>query len=180
MLLSRDDCLKRYGSDYLTAKQVAAGNLFQLERGIWSDLQYVPEQAIVSFKYPKAILTMLSAFYHYGLTDVIPEICDLATDRDAAKIKDRRVHQIFIPREFLEVGAETDERQGYQLRIYNRERMLIELLRFKHRMPYDYYKEILTNYRQIITELQIWRIQEYAAAFPKSGLISRALAEEVF
>lgn len=179
MLLSRDDCLKRYGSDYLTAKQVAAGNLFQLERGIWSDLQYVPEQAIVSFKYPKAILTMLSAFYHYGLTDVIPEICDLATDRDAAKIKDRRVHQIFIPREFLEVGAETDERQGYQLRIYNRERMLIELLRNKPSLPYDLYKEILLNYRKILPQLNIQRIQDYALVSPKSNVVVNALQTEV-
>lgn len=29
----------------------------------------------------------------HGLTDVIPDAYDLATDRDAAKIKDRQVHQ---------------------------------------------------------------------------------------
>lgn len=31
------------------------------------------------------------AFYFYGLTDVIPNGCDLATKRDAAKITDKRV-----------------------------------------------------------------------------------------
>ena len=57
--------------------------------------------------------------------------------------------------------------------------MLIELLRKKNSMPYDLYKEIIMNYREIIGNLQILRIQEYAAIFPKSKLISKALDEEV-
>ena len=46
-------------------------------------------------------------------------------------------------------------------------------------MPYDLYKEILVHYREIIGNLEIWRIQEYAAVFPKSKMISKALDEEV-
>ena len=44
----------------------------------------------------------------------------------------------------------------------------------------DLYKEIIGNYRKIIEELQIWRIQEYADIFPKSKMIKKALEEEVF
>ena len=68
---------------------------------------------------------------------------------------------------------------GVQVRIYDKERMLIELLRKKNSMPYDLYKEIIMNYREIIGNLQILRIQEYASIFPKSKLISKALDEEV-
>jgi hypothetical protein len=57
--------------------------------------------------------------------------------------------------------------------------MLIELLRNKNSMPYDLYKEIIMNYREIINDLEIWRIQEYASVFPKSKMISKALDEEV-
>ncbi|MBO4395226.1 MAG: hypothetical protein J5819_02630 [Eubacterium sp.] len=57
--------------------------------------------------------------------------------------------------------------------------MLIELLRGKNSMPYDLYKEILLNYREIINDLDIRRIQEYASVFPKSKMISKALDEEV-
>ncbi len=46
-------------------------------------------------------------------------------------------------------------------------------------MPYDLYKEVLLNYRGIINDLEIWRIQDYAAKFPKSKMISKALDEEV-
>ncbi len=65
-------------------------------------------------------------------------------------------------------------------RIYDKERMLIELLRFKNKLPYDYYKEILGNYRMQISNLDIERIQKYAAIFPKSKMINTLLESEVF
>lgn len=179
MLLTRKDCLKRYGSDYMITKQVAAGKLFRIEKGLWADQPSVPEQAVIAFKYPNAVLTMLSAFYYYGLTDVIPENYDLATDRDAAKIRDERVHQVFIPGHFLKAGAETKNHQGYPIRIYDRERMLIELLRNKSSLPYDLYKEILLNYRKILPQLNMQKIQDYAMASPKSSAIMNALQTEV-
>lgn len=37
---------------------------------------------------------MKSAFFFHGLTDMIPDECDLATTRDAAKIKDKKY---FVP-----------------------------------------------------------------------------------
>ena len=55
----------------------------------------------------------------------------------------------------------------------------VELLRNKSTMPYDLYKEIIINYREIIGDLEIWRIQEYASIFPKKKMISKALDEEV-
>ena len=58
--------------------------------------------------------------------------------------------------------------------------MLIELLRYKNKLPYDYYKEILGNYRNLIYELDIERIQEYVSIFPKSKTISALLDSEVF
>ena len=64
-------------------------------------------------------------------------------------------------------------------RIYNRERMLIELLRFKNKLPFDYYKEIIANYRRLIYDLDIERIQAYADSFPRSKMISDALEMEV-
>lgn len=58
--------------------------------------------------------------------------------------------------------------------------MLVELLRYKNKLPFDYYKEILGNYRNLIYELDIERIQEYVTTFPKAKMISEALDKEVF
>lgn len=178
-LFSRSECLSAFGSDYHTRQQIASGRLFRIERGIFSDQRHVPENALISHKYPQGVLTLLSAFYHYGLTDSIPEICDLATDMDAAKIHDPRVHQHFQPRGFLTGGAVTAEEHGFPIRIYKRERLLIELLRHKNKLPFDLYKEVLLNYRKIMPQLDMQEIQDYAMSSPKRNMILGALQMEV-
>ena len=178
-LLSRQDCLSRFGSDYFIEQQITAGNLFRLEYGVFSEQKHVPENAIISHRYPHGVITLLNAFYHYGLTDVIPETCDLATSRNAAKIHDPRVRQYFVPDEFLYQGMITDQEHDYPIRIYSKERMLIELLRYKNKLPFDLYKEVLLNFRKIIPQLNMQDIQDYAMAAPKRKMIMEALRMEV-
>ena len=180
MILSFKECVTKYGNQYQIENRINSGELYKIEPGIYALSPDVPEEAVLAKKYPKAVFAGDYAFYYHELTDVIPDGFTLATSGGSQKIAEADVTQLFVRQDLLYLGAAVTDIKGYKIMMYDRERMLIELLRFKHRMPYDYYKEILSNYRQIITELQIWRIQEYAAAFPKSGLISRALAEEVF
>ena len=178
-LMSRRDCLARYGSDYHIGQEIEAGRLFRVEKGIFSDERYVPENAIIAHKYPQGVMTLLSAFYHYGLTDVIPDCCDLATDRDAAKIQDRRVRQHFLPGSFVSDGVVMDQEHDFPIRIYSQERLLVELLRNKSKLPFDLYKEVLLNYRKIMPQLNIQMIQDYAEASPKRNMVMQALQTEV-
>ena len=178
-LLSRVDCMKRYGSDYFTEKQIREGQLFRIEKGVFAERASVPETALLSWKYPKAVVTMLSAFYHYGLTDVVPDVCDLATDMDSAKIRDPRVHQYFLPRDFLNVGVSESDDRGFTIRIYSKERMLIELVRYKNKLPFDLYKEVLLNYRRIMPQLNIQTIQDIAMQSPKKAMVMETIRLEV-
>ena len=180
MLYTYKECFHRWSSDYQIKKQIAAGSLFQIEKGIYSDTPDVSTLAVISVKYPKAIMTMDSAFYYHGLTDVIPDKYHIATDKHAMDLRDKRICQYYIPSDILKVGVVSMTRRDAVFKIYDRERMLIELLRYKNKLPFDYYKEILRNYRRLIYELDIERIQEYAATFPKPGMISEALDAEVF
>lgn len=179
MLMSYVEAEKEYGSQYRLARAVTEGRINKLEEGIYSDKTYEPELGIIMKKYPKAVLAGESAYYYHDLTDVIPEKYDLATPSKASKITDPRIRQIYVREDIFPLGVVTEEREGYPVRIYDKERMLIELLRNKNSMPYDLYKEILSNYRRIINNLQLWRIQEYATEFPKSNMISKALDNEV-
>ena len=179
MLFSRADCLKQFGTDYKIKKQIENGKLFQIDRSLYSDQPHVPELAVASFRYPKGIVTMNTAFYYYNLTDVIPSQVDLATDRDAAKIKDANIRQYFMPHFFFENGAVTHTEQGYSFRIYNRERLLIELLRARSVLPYDFYKEVLQSYRKLIPSLDMRLIEDYVLSCPKSKSVLRALETEV-
>lgn len=179
MVLKFNECIEKYGSKYNIKKLLAEKKLYQHEKGIYSENRYVPEYQIISKKYSKAIFTLNSAFYYHQLTDVIPNKYYLATSRGAAKIKDDRVVQIFDNSECVEFGAEMIQYGEIAIYMYNKERMLIELLRNKNKLPFDYYKEILGSYRNIINELDIQMIQDIAMEMPKSRMILDALQLEV-
>lgn len=180
MIYTYADCLEKWHSDYQLKKQITAGNLFQIEKGIYSDTPQVSGLSVIAAKYPKAIFTMNSAFYYYGLTDVIPNQYHIATGKHSIQLCDKRIRQYYIPSDLLIKGVTVIKHRNTEIKIYDRERMLIELLRYKNKLPYDYYKEILGNYRNLIYELDTERIQEYAAIFPRHKMISEALDREVF
>ena len=179
MIFTYEESVNKYGSKFLLKKAVEREEIFQLEKGVYSDKKYASEEEIIASKYPKAIFTLDSAFYHYNLTDVIPEKHYLATDRNASKIPDKRVVQIFEYSEILTLGLTTYLSNGVEINIYNKERLLVELLRHKTKLPFDYYKEVLLNYREIISELDIRTIQDYVYAVPKSSKIMETLHLEV-
>lgn len=160
-------------------KAVASGKLYKIEKGVYSDRPYEPTLAVIAAKYPSAVFTMNSAFYYHGLTDDIPEKYYLATDKNASKIRDKRVVQVFENGSYT-LGAEAAVVEGVTIRMYNKERMLIELLRHKNQLPFDYYKEILRNYRSLIDSLDIQAIEVYMDALPKKKMIENALQMEVF
>jgi len=179
MIMTYNEAVSEYGSEYRLSRAVAEKSIFRQESGIYSTKRNVPELGIIMKKYSKAILTGEHAYYIHGLTDIIPEKYDLATPSKSAKLKDKRIRQIYVEDRLLHLGESEMDIDGYTIKVYDKERMLIELLRNKNKMPHDMYKEIISNYREIIENLELWRIQEYASIFPKSKMISRALDEEV-
>lgn len=97
MLFSYKECLDKYGSDYQIKKELAENRLFKIEKGVYSDKEYYSELELISFKYPDAVLTGVSAYYYYyDLTDFIPLKYNLATRRNYNRIKDNNVKQNFV------------------------------------------------------------------------------------
>ncbi len=180
MLYSYYECMKKYSSDYRIKKAIKAEELYKLEPGIYSDKKNVPDTAVIRKKYPKAVFTLNSAFYYQGLTDTIPSFYYLATDKDAAKITDKSVKQIFDNCDSMKVGVETISYCGYDIQIFSKERLLIELIRNKSKLPFDYYKEIICNYRKRIYDLDFVIVEEYAERLPKTKLVMDTIQMEVF
>ena len=179
MLYTYNDCIKKYGSDYQLKKALSDQKLYKVEKGIYSSEKYASDLAVVSLKYPNAVFTDESAYYYHGLTDVIPDHFFLATRRKDSRIRDKRVIQSFISNEVFEYGITDMSYNNTVIRIYSRERMLIELMRFRSRYSRDYYKEILLNYRRIIYDLDFWKVEEYAALFANGDNIMKIIETEV-
>ena len=66
------------------------------------------------------------------------------------------------------------------INIYDKERMLIELVRSKNTMGYDMYKEIISNYRRIVGDIDIEKLEKYLSYFSHGDKLFEMIQDEVF
>ena len=180
MVYNYKEIIEIYGNDYNLKKALSKNEIFKLDKGIYSSKKIVSPLVIYSKKYPNSVITMDSAYYYYNLTDVIPSKVYLATDRNTDKINNEKIVQTFMSKETLYKGKVNLQTNDGEINIYDRERLLIELIRKKKQIPFDYYKEIISNYRAIVDELDMYKIEEYLALFKNDMSLSNILQMEVF
>ena len=178
-LLKYEQALAKCGSRNRLKEALDASQLFKIEKGLYSTKPHPDSLVIASALYPNAVITMDSAFYAYGLTDVIPGKVHLVTDREATRIKRNGYVQYFTERYLLGPGAIWLDREDGFIRIYNRERMLIELMRRRSFLSLDYYKEIIRSYRRIVEDLDIRLVEDYIKLFERNEFMFDILLKEV-
>lgn len=165
MVYNYKELIELEKNDYNINKKIKNKELFKIKKGIYSTRKVINPMLIYAKKYPNSIITLDNAFYYYGLTDVIPNKYYLATKQKAKPIKNDNVVQIFSTDELLEIGKTQVEIDGMLVNMYDKERLLIELIRRKKQMPLDYYKEIINNYRDSIYKISMRRVEKYASHF---------------
>lgn len=180
MLYTRKEISNIYNSTYQLNKAIEDKKIFKIQNGIYSDEEYVNPLAVISKKYPNFIFTMDSAFYYWDLTDVIPDKFCLATKQTSIRINEEDIKQYFVDDEVFEVGKTTLKVENTEINIYNKERMLVELVRKKNQLPFDYYKEIINNYRKIADELDMSEIEQYLALYKNECNLGNIILREVF
>ena len=180
MLFFRKELKKKYNSTYKLNKALENKEIFKVQFGLYSDKEYVGTLEIISKKDPDAILTNDSAFYYLDLTDVIPDVYYVATSRNHTRIHDKNIIQVFIPKEVLELGKKRTKIENANVYIYDKERMLIELVKKKKKIPFDYYKEIIANYRSQADKLDTHKIQEYISFYSNKDSLLDTIQREIF
>ena len=169
-----------YGTKYRVGELVHAGKLFHIEDGIYADTADVPEVEVVLAKYPSSVLTLESAYYYYNMSDEIPDEYHLATDRKSARIVDDRGVQSYVPCGTLMIGATEIDVLDEHLRIYDKERLLIETMRYRTKLPYDLYREVIGSFREIRNEWYGSKIDDDLQHMPRMGAIMEAIRKEVY
>lgn len=114
---------------------------------------------------------MHSALYYYGLTDSIPDITDLATARDSVRIVHPDYRQYFIRPDLLEPGVDLVDIEGTQVRMYSKERLLVEVIRMESKVPVGLFREIISSYRDDFYRLNIRAIERYVGMFQRNQKI---------
>ena len=178
MLYYYSELLKSGLKRYEIEKKVKLKELYKITNGIYSNEERPHELEIIFKKIPNAVLTLNSAFFYYDLTDKIPEFYYVATRRDENKIDFREVKQVFMKKEYLNTGITSTIVDNINVPIYDKERMLIELIRYKTKLSYELYKEVVNNYRKIKNELDFIKVQRYLKIFDKPFIL-QAIEKEI-
>ena len=179
MLMTTQECLAKYGSFYRIAQAVRNGELHKIAHGVYSDNNRYRDVELLLKRYPAAVVTMLSAYYYYGLTDNVPDKIHLAVERDGTKIMDPKVVEYFVPKGTGSIGVVNAELHGMELRIFDKERLLIETVRMRTKMPLDLYHEVIGNYRREADALYPAKMEDYLDSFPKRDVIFDVIKKEV-
>lgn len=179
MLMTTSECKAKYGNFYRIAQAVQGGELRKIAHGVYSDGKRYRDVELLQKVYPTSVVTMLSAYYYYGLTDNVPNKIHLAVERNGTKINDENVVQYFVPNGTGEIGVVSAELHGMNLRIFDKERLLIETIRQRTKMPLDLFHEVIGSYRKIAASLYPAKMEDYLDSFPKSNVIFEAIKREV-
>ena len=180
MLLNFKECKVRFGSPYQIGKALKDGRLFKMGKGVYSESGDESEIEVLQAKYRNAVVSFDSAYFYYDMTDYVPEKYTLTIPDHARPIRDDRIKLFFVPENVLMVGVTSIDYNGSKIRIYDKERLLIDTARMKGRMPADQYKEVINNYRRIRDELDGSKFPEYLELFPHRDRIMQIIDMEVF
>lgn len=180
MIYNYNDLKEIYGSGYQIKQAVNKKKIYKIESGLYSDKKNNHYLKVFTKKYPKAIISGDSAYYYHNLTDVIPEKIFMTTDRTSGRFKDKHISQSYSIDNYFNLGKTNIEYEEVNINIYDKERMLIELIKSKNNTSYDYYKEIINNYRKIKEELDIYKLQEYINVYYNGEEIMTMIQDEVF
>ena len=114
-----------------------------------TDLKMSDDETILSL-FPDGILTMESALYTYGYLKRKPLKYSIAisknTSKSRFKMKYPPVRPYFVDEPYLSMGVEGIDFAGGFMKIYDKERLICEVLKYEDYMSRDDVKSAITSY----------------------------------
>lgn len=178
MIYKTKDLLKIYKNSRNLKYAVKNKKIYKLAHGIYSDDKYsIGDLETIFMRYPNATLTNESAFSFYQLSEYIPEKYTIVTGIKAHKINNPNIKQFYMQDPFRSIGRIKIKTDFGYIYIYDRERMLIELFRLKTKFSYEYFKEVVENYRSLNknNKLDTKKIVEYCKHITFGHTIRRSI-----
>ncbi len=149
-------------------KAINDGIIERTKRGLYKLKDY-PEDENSSFvdicmANQKAVICLLSAASYYELTTYNPTVNDVAVPNNANifKLEYPPIHVYYFINKYYEPGIETVKTINGEFRIYNREKTIGDLFRYKNKIGEDIAIESLKNYLKDKKSRNIPKLLEYA------------------
>ncbi|MBT4482355.1 MAG: transcriptional regulator [Candidatus Latescibacteria bacterium] len=129
------------------------GVIEQVTRGVYrlAELPKIsnPDLVTISFRYPDAVICLISALSYHGITTQIPHEVFIAVSRDS------RMHQLNHPplrvykfsNNSFQSGIEKHQIDGVPVRIYSPEKTLADCFKYRNKIGMDVVLEALKLYK---------------------------------
>ena len=180
MIYNNNETLKKYKSYYNINKAIENKEIYRIDHGVYSTSPSPDPIVVATVKHRNAIITLNTAFYLYHLSNNLGNKIFLACTRNADKFNDQNIEQMCMEKEIIDIGKTTIDYDGRKLLIYDKERLLIELIRKKWTMDYAYYETIINNYRKIANSLDTNKLIDYAPHFYNGKFLLDKIMKELF
>jgi predicted transcriptional regulator of viral defense system len=173
---------ERYGGMMRTKQLQAEGILYRplqklIEQGYvekvrygyyqWIDHEDFSEVSTVTKLFPDAVLCMDTALRYFGYSDRTPADWHLAVSKDSGKSRFKIdypfVKPYYVEPSLLELGLTTGEMDGHKVRIYDKNRVICDCLRYRNKMDKEIFNKAIQNYIADPSK-NVLRLLEYAEA----------------
>ena len=148
-------------------KLIADGYVEKIRRGYyqWINPDDFSEVGTVIRLFPDAILCMDTALRYYGYSDRTPGDWHLAVSKDSGKSRFKIdypfVKPYYVEPAVLELGLTTGTMDGHAIRIYDKDRLICDCLRYRNKMDKEIFNKAIQKYIAD-PEKSIPKLMEYA------------------
>ena len=127
-----------------------------------------PEEIIIARLFPEAVIFLESSLLHYNYTDRIPTAWQIAVDRYSEKsqydIEYPIVEPFYQEPKLLKVGVATMRIKGVEIRIFDRDRTLCDVMRYERKLEKEVFSNAVMRYIKD-PKKNIRHLFEYAEIF---------------
>lgn len=150
--IAKKERLANIGVDYRRILDfVENKDIIRIKNGYYTyGIERFSEEALVSKLFPDGVLCMESALYAYGYISRKPFGFHIAVDKNTSKSRFKLDYPKVIPYytepEVLEIGTETILYENSEFRIYDKDRLICDCLKYEGKMDRQDFKEAIQSY----------------------------------
>ena len=152
------------GRYYFVRKAMDAGNVVRLKNGVYATEDGLANTMVdVERIVPGGVLCLYSAWEHYGLTTQVPGSIYVAVEKHRKVVVPEfpPITLCYWEQKYYEMGVVEADVAGHKLRIYDIERSVCDVVRFRNKVGIDVMTEVLRAYLSR-KDRNIARLTEYA------------------
>lgn len=148
-------------------KLIEDGTIEKIKNGYYRlcDKNEMSEAALIAGLFYDGVLCMYSALFYYGYSDRTPLDWDIAINKNTSKARFNLdypyVKPYYMEPELLEIGVETAEYSDCTMRIFDRDRLICECLKYETKMDRETFNKAIQGYIAD-PKKNISRLMEYA------------------